>query len=217
MRRILIWSDNMKTKIIPLLIIVSLIVSSCSKRITTRRYYLLEIPTTEQRPKPTKSEFSARVDVRDFHVSRAFDQTRIALRTNTNELDYYFYHHWASKPSRIIADYIYELVENRNVFSVLSRSISYNPDYIIRGDVKSLERIQKDKKAFAHVRILIELINPKTGEVLAQFEDDQRLPLEPANNMNTFARATSQIFRHVTDEFLERVRVYLNEHAETLE
>ena len=207
----------MKTKLILLLIILSLAAMSCGKRITTRRYYVLEIPTTEQRPKPTKSEFDARVDVRDFHVSRAFDQTRIALRTNTNELDYYFYHHWASKPSLVIADYIYELVENRNVFSVLSRSISYNPDYVIRGDVKSLERIQEDKNAFAHVQIQIELIDPKTGEVFAQFEDDQRLPLEPANNMNTFARATSQIFRHVTDEFLDRARVYLNARTEASE
>lgn len=204
----------MKTKIVLVLVSVTLLLASCSKRITTRRYYVLDIPTSLQQAKPSKPEFDVQVDVRDFHVSRAFDQTRIALRTNTNEVDYYFYHHWASKPSLAIADFIFELVDNRNVFSVLSRSISYNPDYIIRGDVKSLERIQEEKSAFAHVQILLEMIDPKTGEVLAQFEDDQRLPLEPANNMNTFARATSQILRHVTDEFLGNVRAYLDEQSE---
>ncbi len=204
----------MRVKIVFAVLITALLIASCSKRITTRRYYVLDIPTAAQQAKPLKPEFTLRVDVRDFHVSRAFDQPRIALRTNTNELDYYFYHHWASKPSLAIADYIYQLIENRNVFSVLSRSISYNPDYVIRGDVKSIERIQVDKEAFAHVQILIEMVDPKSGEVFAQFEDDQRLPLEPANSMNTFARATSQILRHVTDEFLNNVRHYLTTSAE---
>lgn len=204
----------MNVKIVCGILLISVLMLNCGKRITTRRYYVLDIPTSAQQAKPSKPEFTVRVDVRDFHVSRAFDQPRIALRTNTNELDYYFYHHWASKPSLAIADYIYQLIDNRNVFSVLSRSISYNPDYVIRGDVKSLERIQVDKEAFAHVQILIELVDPKSGEVFAQFEDDQRLPLEPANSMNTFARATSQILRHVTDEFLSKVRLYFSTSAE---
>ena len=48
-------------------------------------------------------------------------------------------------------------------------------------------------------------------------EGAQDLPLEPANSMNTFARATSQIFRHITDEFLNKVRIYLNEQNEVAE
>ena len=86
---------------------------------------------------------------------------------------------------------------------------SFNPDYIIRGDLKSLERIQERKMAYAHVNMVLELINAETEEVVAQFEDDQKLPLEPANNMNTFAHATSQILKHFTEEFLKQVKIYL--------
>jgi len=199
----------MKKKILLSLIIVALLAASCTKKISTRRYYIFDIPTVGQKAKPETPLFQLQVDVRNFSVARAFDQTRIALRTDTNEMDYYFYHHWASKPSLAVADFVFDIIENRNVFSSANRSISYNPDYLVQGNIKSIERIESNKMAFAHISMVLEFINADTEQVVAFFEDDQRLPLEPAQSMNTFARACSQILMHMTDEFLKNVTQYL--------
>ena len=199
----------MKHKVLLLLMLASLVALSCSKRITTRRYYVLELTNRTRQARPDSAQFNIKVDVRDFRVARAFDQTRIALRTNTNELDYYFYHHWAVKPSLAVADFVYDIIEEKNLFSVSVRGISYDPDYIITGDIKSLERIQEDKSAFSHMHMAIELIDARTQVAVVQFEDDQQLPLEPAKNMNTFAGVTSQILMHFTEEFLSRVSAYM--------
>lgn len=199
----------MKVKVLLLVVLMSLIVASCSKKITTRRYYVLELTNTTAQTKPDTALFDIQVDVRDFRVARAFDQTRIALRTNTNELDYYFYHHWAAKPGQAVADFVYDVVEQHNVFSQTSRGISYDPDYLIIGDLKSLERIQDRKEAFAHVHLVIELVDAETEEPVVRYEQDQQLPVEPPKSMNSFARVTSQILKHDTNEFISNVEKFL--------
>ncbi|MBN1561147.1 membrane integrity-associated transporter subunit PqiC [candidate division KSB1 bacterium] len=199
----------MKFKFLCLVIAVLLVPLACGKKINTRRYYVLECTGRSPQARPDTALFNVKVDVRDFRVARAFDQTRMTLRTNTNELDYYFYHHWAVKPSLAVADFVYDVIEARNMFSGNVRGISYNPDYIIQGDIKSLERLQEDNMAFTHVHMAIELINARTEKTVVQYEEDQRLALEPVKSMNTFAGVTSQILMHFTDKFIEQVQGYL--------
>ncbi|MBN1480539.1 membrane integrity-associated transporter subunit PqiC [candidate division KSB1 bacterium] len=201
----------MKVKIFMLVFLTAALFTACSKRIATRRYYVLELTNTTL-TKPDSTSFDIKVDVRDFRVARAFDQTRIALRTNSNELDYYFYHHWAAKPSLSVADFVYDFIEGTNIFTGRFRGISYNPDYLITGDIKSLERIQEHKAAYAHVHMVIELINAETEQVVVRYEDNQQVPVEPAKSMNTFARVTSQILKHFADEFLDQVQLFLEEN-----
>ncbi|MBN1465190.1 membrane integrity-associated transporter subunit PqiC [candidate division KSB1 bacterium] len=198
----------MKYRFLYLFLLLSLVQFACGKKINTRRYYVLEC-TKSQQARPDTSLFNVKVDVRDFRVARAFDQTRMALRTNTNELDYYFYHHWAVKPSLAVADFVYDVIEARNMFSGAMRGISYAPDYIIEGDIKSLERLQEDKMAFTHVHMAVELIDARTEMTVVQYEEDQRLALEPAKSMNTYADVTSQILMHFTNKFLDQVHAHL--------
>lgn len=203
----------MRAKIVILVLLTAvLFFMTCSKRITTRRYYVLELTNLPAFLRPDSTLFSIKVDVRDFRVARAFDQTRIALRTNSNELDYYFYHHWAAKPSLSVADFVYDLIAAKKLFTGYFRGISYNPDYLITGDIKSIERIQERHAAYAHVHMVIELIDADTEQVVVRYEDDQRVPVEPARSMNTFARVSSQILLHFTNEFTNQVRIFLQDN-----
>ena len=87
-------------KILNCILIVTAVcvgISGCGKRAIVRKYYLLEnprLPASTNLIAPAPLPFSA--DVRDFQVGKAFDQTRIAARSGSNELDYYFYHHSVS-------------------------------------------------------------------------------------------------------------------------
>ncbi len=182
---------------------------SCGKKTMVRRYYVIELPAVAMKTFTDSTRFDYRVDVRDFRIAGAFNQTRIALRTGTNELDYYFYHHWAVRPSNAVADFIYDLLVQKQMFTRVSRDISYKPDYWITGDIKSIERLLVGKESYAHVHLVIDFYDAQKEETVVHFEDDQMTLLEPDNSMNTFARKTSEILANMTDSFLQRVSEYL--------
>ena len=193
-----------------LLLLIGFLFVTCSKNTVTRRYYIIELKGETGQARPLEPAFDYKVDVRNFLVASAYDQTRIALRTKSHELIYYFYHHWAVKPSYSVADFVYEIVEQRNMFGRLRRGISYNPDYIITGEVKSIERLDIKKETFAHVHMLLELREAESEQTLLQYQEDQQLPLERDTSMNAFAFKISEILIHMTDEFLQRVEDNLN-------
>ncbi len=187
---------------------------SCSKKTVVRRYYVIELPAVAMKTFSDSIRFNYRVDVRDFRIAGAFNQTRIALRTGTNELDYYFYHHWAVRPSNAVADFIYDLLVQKQMFTRVSREISYNPDYWISGDIKSIERMLVDKESYAHIHLVIDFIDARAEETVVHFEEDQTALLESDNSMNTFARKISEILANMTDSFLQRVSEYLANQPE---
>jgi ABC-type uncharacterized transport system auxiliary subunit len=200
---------NRKYGIIVLIFIVAFGLT-CTKKVMVRRYYVIELPAVVMATFADSTQFDKKVDVRDFQIARAFDQTRIALRTNTNELDYYYYHHWAVRPSSAVADFVYDMLVQMKLFSNVARDISYNPEYLITGDVKSIERIHIRKKSYAHVYIIMNFLDADTEEVLVHFQDDQTVLLEPDGGMNTFSRKISEITAEINLAFLQRVEEYLS-------
>lgn len=191
-------------------ILCGLLVSACSKKSVIRRYYVIEMPALETQNIQGLQQFDYKVDVRDFRVGSAFDQTRIALRTRSHELNYYYYHHWAVKPSQSVADVVYEFGEQTDVFRQLFRGISYNPDYLITGQVKSIERIEEKNASFAHLSLQLELLNAESEVTVVQHEIDQTLPLEEGT-MNEFAQQISEIILMANQEFFAQVSTYLTE------
>ena len=182
---------------------------TCSKKVAVRRYYVIELPAVVMSTFADSTQFARKVDVRDFQIASAFDQTRIALRTDTNELDYYYYHHWAVRPSKAVADFVYDMLVQMKLFSNVGRDISYNPDYLITGDVKSIERIHIRKKSYAHVYIILNFVDAETEEVLVHYQDDQTVLLNPDGGMNTFSRKISEITADINLAFLQQVENYL--------
>jgi len=183
---------------------------TCTKKTMVRRYYVIELPAVVMATFADSTRFDNKVDVRDFYIASAFDQTRIALRTDTNELDYYYYHHWAVRPSRAVADFVYDMLVQMGLFSHVARDISYNPDYLVIGEIKSIERIHVRKKSYAHMYLILNFIDAETEEVLVHHQDDRTVLLEPDGSMNTFSRKVSEITAEITMDFLHRVSEYLS-------
>ena len=191
------------------LLIFVAITLACSKKTMVRRYYVIELPSVVMATFPDSMQYDYKVDVRDFQIASAFDQTRMALRTDTNELDYYFYHHWAVHPSKAIADFVYDMLVQMQLFTHVARDISYSPDYLITGDVKSVERIHIRKKSYAHVHLILDFVDAENEDVLVHYQDEQTVLLQPDGSMNTFARKVSEISADMTLAFLQQVSEYL--------
>lgn len=178
------------------------LVLACSKSAILRKYYVLEsraaIDTTAVR---SSSPLPIKVDVRDFTVAKAFDQTRIAVRTNTNELNYYYYHLWAVRPATAIADVVYERTNRLRLFQRCVRGFSVGPDYYISGQIMALERVQSAKKEYAHLQGTLSIYDARTELPVLERDFERTLELVD-KSMNGFAGACSNILESETALFL---------------
>ncbi len=197
----------MKKRLLILFFIVVMLISACSKRDITRRYYTIALATPAAMDTLlADTTFNYRVDIRDFLVARAFEQTRIAVRTATHELKYFHYHHWAVRPAYAIADMLYYVFDKKQMFRYISRGLSYNPDYIITGEVKSLERVYTKSKDLVHVSLVIRLEkDSSTGRVLVRHDADVTRVMQDDQSMNRFAAIVSDIIYETSTEFMAKV------------
>jgi len=190
-------------------LVLALSLFACSKRAMIRKFYLLETPGTVT-PITVAHQVPFLVDVRDFKVSKAFDQTRIAIRTKSHELNYYYYHHWAVKPSSAIADMIFQLIDNSGLFQRCARGYTFNPDYIITGRINTIERLYIKETESAHLSGVFELVDVKNDSLAIRNEFDKEVLLED-KSMNGFAVAISNIITDQTENFIKKMETYFSE------
>ncbi len=175
-----------------------------------RKYYLVEIPSESEVTVADKT-LPFKVDIRDFNISKAFDQTRIAVRTESHEVNYYFYHHWAVRPSAAIADMVYDIMEAKNIFLRCSRDYTYNPDYILEGYVHTIEHVMRQKKVAARLAMMFKLLETPTELPVLKYEFDRTVDLEKDRSMNGFAHAISIIVHQETETFLNKLPAELDQ------
>jgi ABC-type uncharacterized transport system auxiliary subunit len=202
-------------KFILIVTVACVCISSCGKRAIVRKYYLLENPrllSTSDLTSPESLPF--KVDVRDFQVGKAFDQTRIAARAGSNELDYYFYHHWAVRPSMALADMVHELIDHARLFQRCTRGYSYRPDFILTGHVMRLERLLDGESDAAHLATVLELIDVAAERSVVRYEFDRTTKLNQDGSMNGFANAISQIVFQETKIFTDKIVAQLQQKRE---
>jgi ABC-type uncharacterized transport system auxiliary subunit len=192
-----------------LLLVFGLIMMQCGKRAMIRKYYLIEIPAEPMTVQADSLGFPAHVDVRDFQISKAIDQTRIALRSDSHELNYYFYHHWAVRPSAGIPDMIYNVISKKHCFSRLVRGFSSHPDYLITGYIYHLERDETDRVK-AHVAADFKLIDTQSGFTQVIHSFDRMETYKHPDNMNAFAATVSEVLYQEIIIFTEQLVSYFD-------
>lgn len=192
-----------------LFMIFGIILMQCAKKAIIRKYYLIEIPADAQIIQADSTYYPYRVDVRDFQISKAIDQTHIALLSDTQELSYYFYHNWAVRPSTGIPDMIYHVLSKKSIFTSLVRGFSSHPDYQITGDVYHLER-DEIGQIRARIAADIKLIDMQTGDTKAFHSFDRTDAFQNPKSMNAFAVAVSQILYQEITVFTDSLASYFS-------
>ncbi|MBN1781317.1 membrane integrity-associated transporter subunit PqiC [bacterium] len=188
-----------------------MVLSMCGKKAVLRKYYLIEMPAGSMPDSTEHILLPVKVDVRDFEISRAVDQTRIALRSNSNEMNYYFYHHWAVRPGAGIADMVFQVLQHHAAFERLTRGFSSQPDYIVTGNMLHLERNETGKTISASISGTIELIDKESGGSVLRHTFDRNEPFKDDKNMNAFAKTVSRILYDETERFVSEMTGMLNQ------
>jgi ABC-type uncharacterized transport system auxiliary subunit len=195
-----------------ILIVLGLFVMQCSKKAMIRKYYVLETQSSTNRAAgDLKEPLAGNVDVRDFRTIKAFEQTRIAVRSESHELNYYFYHHWAARPSSVVPDMVCTLVDRSSIFRRCARGFTNNPDFIINGQVDIVERIQKKRASAAHLRATLELTEERSDVPLVRHDFDLTVDLKEDKSMNGFACAISNLLEQETRVFIVKMTEYFKQ------
>ena len=192
--------------------------AGCTKKAIIRKYYIIDIPADSsvsfvERTAPLPFH----LEIRDFEVAKAFSQMPIALRTQSNELNYYFYHHWAVKPGTGIADIIFACIDQSGLFQKVTRGYIPDSDYCLMGHVYAIERLQNRKKASAHLHLKFVLLDHHLTKPLLFHEFDRTKPFTPQKQMNPFAVAVSEILFEEFELFIEDILNYFDESGASLE
>ena len=197
---------------IPILSLALLVLTiNCAKETMSRKYYVLENTSSKDRRIPHfVRTLPFRVEVRDFRVDKAFDQTRIADRSASNELDYYSYHYWAVRPPVAVADLVYRVLDKTQLFQRLTRVYSITSDYIVSGQIFSIERVDKANQTLVHIAGTMDLIDAKPDITVLRYEFDQTMPMTEDGSMNRFAALASELIYQESEAFSRKLADYFS-------
>jgi len=176
-----------------------------------RKYYLLEAPALPDsaafcaEPLPYAAVFE------DVRVAQAFDQERIALRSGSYELSYYYYHHWAVRPSDAVSDAVFHIIRNANLFRRLDLTAAADSRFILTGELSRMERTSEHKRDSAHLSGEFRLLDSKDRAAILLHPFDRSVVLEPERDMNAFADAVNRIIGEETIAFIMKLSEKLNQ------
>lgn len=189
-----------------------LILIGCARRTIIREYYVLELP-----PAADSTEYSrpALVDgacnLLPIQVAAAYDQTRIAVRTASHQLNYYVYHEWAVNPGTAFTELAEDFLRRRHLFAEISTQIVFTaPAYRISGTVYHLEAMEEKGRLLAHLSAELRLMDNQAGKMAVQHSFDRTVRL-PRKNINSLAANLSEIFQNELTTFAGKMRRYLEQ------
>jgi ABC-type uncharacterized transport system auxiliary subunit len=192
-----------KAKHITLTLLLSVFIS-CSSRQTIPKYYILE-PIKEIQPSAV-AKIPINVVIKPFSVSGVYNQKRIVFRSSSNEIQYYYYHMWAEKPSLALRYFVKNYFSSIGFFKSCSiNSTHFKPDYFIDGEIDKIERIKGDDNEFIGLKINLQFSKADTKELIASHPFSRNIKIETGIGMNLFARTISQVLTEEMNIFLKKI------------
>ncbi len=187
--------------------ITILLFAACTKKQILKKYYVFDFSTDSlqlalQKPLP----YAVTVD--PFDINPAFRTKKIALRSKSNELQYYYYHQWAEAPDVALRFLVWRKLRDVHLFEKTLFQASHTfPDFLVHGTIDVIEMAQTPKKnsPAAHIKGSLELINFKSGATVVAHDFERWFNLPDDNSMNDFVRITKNLFNQEIDKFIIKI------------
>ncbi|HOY45422.1 MAG TPA: ABC-type transport auxiliary lipoprotein family protein [bacterium] len=187
-----------------------LLLLGCGSRATlARKYYLIESDARVDTwlldvPEP----FLVTACIGPVRVADPYQDTRIAQRSESNELVYYYYNFWADKPGEMAANMLLRAFRESGVFREVSRQNRGEADVMITCAIDALERSREAKNDLVRAAGSFRLVYLQSNTTLLTYEFDKQTRLRKDRSMNAFASAVSKLLFSEMEEFVFRVADY---------
>ncbi len=202
----------MKNKIIFMLLF--LFIAGCAGQQRSIKYYTLDsyditLPDSIEPGRETPLPFV--VEVIDFSIAGPYNDARIALRTDSNELEYYHYHHWAESPGHAVRYFIWRILHDAQMFEVCQLRLTVTaPQFVVTGAINKLERVDVEGEAGAHVDGVIDFVDVRNNRIILSHRFSTFAPFTDNAPMNVFAQEVSVIFRDEVFTFIDKINDHFN-------
>jgi ABC-type uncharacterized transport system auxiliary subunit len=187
-----------------------MLIGGCSSEQRVIKFYTLEtydLNFTPVEPESTIDPIPSNAEVARFSVAGAYNQNRIALRTGSHELQFYYYHHWADLPGQAVTYFVWQHLKNARIFAHCEMQYFESvPDFEIIGTIHRIERIDMDGVSGAHLSMSLELIRVDDRHIEINHSFERTEQFEHRASMNVFAAAMSKILSEEMDLFIQSVR-----------
>lgn len=189
--------------------IILIIIFSCSK-VKEANLYVLEYRPQITGKSNLKTKFPYRIQVREFSISRTYDNSRIVVRESAHRIFYDRYSLWALRPQQSFANLMINHINALGIFeSCQKRFLRKKADYMIDGTINKIEKYDSPEITRADLQYKIELYDLETDQVVLcrNFTSYKKLYTD---NMSFFARTLSYQIRDSFQEFIDDMINYFN-------
>ncbi|HNW59898.1 MAG TPA: ABC-type transport auxiliary lipoprotein family protein [bacterium] len=189
---------------------LALLAIHCGSRATlARKYYLMESDARVDTgllavPEP----FLVNAYISPVEIAEPYRGVRIAQRSQSNELVYYYYHYWAEKPAAMATAVVLSAFEQAAIFKSCTPQNHTAADVMIVTEIDILERLQENKAEFARTAGRFRMVYLPSNTTMLSYAFDRRMRLRSDKSMNGFADAVSRALFAETEEFIFRVADY---------
>lgn len=191
------------------LLLFTFLFFSCSSKVVTRNYYILEFPDQKEVTVSDKPVVNASCEIFAVTIPPAFSQSRIAVRKRSHEISYYQNHLWAVTPGDLIAQLIEDFIQKQNIFTKASKSIWKEvPVYRIQTNVLQIEAMDIEDELHAHLKMRLNLYNRSESITVVSHQFDRSEILEE-RDINLLAGSLSKILMEELQIFSNNIKTEL--------
>ncbi len=193
-----------------ILVLSAIFFIQCGSRTTlVRKYYLIESDgRVDVGLLDVPEPFLVTAYISPVRIAEPYQDLRIALRNESHELIYYFYHFWADQPGEMATTAIHNAFLQSQVLKNIHGQRSAPADVMIGTTILALERVRVSKNEFARVAGIFKMVYLPSNTTMLSYEFDRQVRLRKDRSMNGFAEVLSKALFDEAEEFIFRVADY---------
>jgi ABC-type uncharacterized transport system auxiliary subunit len=185
-------------KIFLISVMFSLMLVGCGGgKQTVTRFYLLEYPSEQAAASYTPEHtapFPYACNVSPVDIHPAFASHQIAIREHANQINYFSFNEWATRPTESLTRLVLQYFQNNEVFeTVISLRSGLGSVFSVETHVSRMDLTIEQKAFTANLAVKFSLVHNETRQVITSYQKVNQRLLED-KSLNEFAAAISEMF-----------------------
>ena len=148
------------------------------------------------------------ISVMDFQADDIYKERAIVYTEDDITFKLYHYHHWIDSPSRLLTERLAERLRLDHFARYVLTTYEGDSELIIKGRIKSFERIRLDNKDSVRVRLVLQ-VNSSSKYLPVLLDEYSETVTADGNTITdtvtAFARAVDLIFSRFQKELRENL------------
>lgn len=181
--------------------------SACGGSTPEIKHYRLEL---EPQRKNAQAGDQPVLGIEQFTTDAAYDEPQIVYRSTPYELNYYYYHRWASNPGLLVTDALRRGYAQTGRFESVSTGQVVGSDVILSGHISAIEEVDvSEEKWLGRVVVEMRLRHGQTGDLLwtKVFEEQERLTeRSPAGLAKAVSTALTRVVEKSAGDIAQAAR-----------